>query len=110
MGGPDMAPHTPHFEAAARRVPPLAEARVMRAYAGVRDLTPDYHGILSEAPGLAGFYVACGFSGHGFMHAPAIGLLMAELILDGRARSMDVAPMALGRFACGGGAVEANIF
>ena len=122
MGGTDRDQHPGHdavvdwnalgpvFEAAARRVPPLAEARVVRVYAGVRDLTPDYHGILGPAPGLPGFYVACGFSGHGFMHAPAIGLLMAELILDGRARSMDIAPMALDRFARGGGTVEANMF
>lgn len=122
MGGTDKDQHPGHdavvdwealgavFEAAARRVPPLADARVMRAYAGVRDLTPDYHGILGEAPGLPGFYVACGFSGHGFMHAPAIGLLMAELVLDGRARSMDIAALALDRFARGGGAVEATMF
>jgi sarcosine oxidase subunit beta len=98
------------FQAAARRVPPLAEARVVRAYAGVRDLTPDYHGILGEAPGAPGFYVACGFSGHGFMHAPAIGLLMAELILDGRARSMDIAALSLARFAAGPVAREATMF
>jgi len=98
------------FSAAARRVPPLAEAKVMRAYAGVRDLTPDYHGILCEAPGAPGFYIACGFSGHGFMHSPAIGLLMAELILDGRARSMDIAPLALARFTRGSAEAEANMF
>lgn len=122
MGGTDKSTHPGHdttvdwsafaavFEAAGRRVPPLAEARVMRAYAGVRDLTPDYHGILGQAPELAGFYVACGFSGHGFMHAPAIGRLMAELVLDGRASSMDVAPLALARFRRGGLVAEANIF
>ena len=98
------------LSAAARRVPPLAEAKVMRAYAGVRDLTPDYHGILCEAPGAPGFYIACGFSGHGFMHSPAIGLLMAELILDGRARSMDIAPLSLARLTSGGGLPEANMF
>jgi len=58
------------FRAAALRVPPPAEARVMRAYAGVRDLTPDYHGILGPAAQAPGLHVACGFSGHGFMHAP----------------------------------------
>ncbi len=98
------------FEAAARRVPPLAEAKVMRAYAGVRDLTPDYHGILGpvrEAPGL---HVACGFSGHGFMHAPAIGLLMAEVVLDGRAASMDIGALSLDRFGAGSPRAEANMF
>lgn len=98
------------FQAAARRVPPLAEARVMRAYAGIRDLTPDYHGILGPAAELEGFHVACGFSGHGFMHAPAIGILMAELLLDGSARNMDLGALSLGRFAAGGLRAEANVF
>jgi sarcosine oxidase subunit beta len=121
MGGTDKDQHPGHdttvdwaafslvFEAAARRVPPLAEARVMRAYAGVRDLTPDYHGILCESD-VRGFYLACGFSGHGFMHSPAIGTLMAELVLDGRATSMDIAPLALSRFARGVASAEATMF
>jgi sarcosine oxidase subunit beta len=100
----------PVFRAAARRVPPLAGAKVMRAYAGVRDLTPDYHGILDEASAARGFYIACGFSGHGFMHSPAVGLLMAELIVDGRARSMDITALSLARFAAGRTVAEANMF
>ena len=106
------------FEAARRRVPPLAEAKVMRAYAGVRDLTPDYHGILGPVAAAPGLYVACGFSGHGFMHAPAIGRLMAEIILDGHASSMDIGALSLDRFksatgfALGRGrlSAEANMF
>jgi sarcosine oxidase subunit beta len=98
------------FRAAAVRVPPLAEARVMRAYAGVRDLTPDYHGILGPAVQAPGLHVACGFSGHGFMHAPAIGILMTEILLDGRAGSMDIAPLSLDRFAAGRLRAEANMF
>ncbi|HZP36739.1 MAG TPA: FAD-dependent oxidoreductase [Methylomirabilota bacterium] len=98
------------FRAAAVRVPPLAEAKVMRAYAGVRDLTPDYHGILGPAAAAPGLYVACGFSGHGFMHAPAIGILMSEILLDGRATSMDVAALSLDRFAAGRLRAEANMF
>jgi sarcosine oxidase, subunit beta len=98
------------FRAAAVRVPPLAEAQVMRAYAGVRDLTPDYHGILGPATAAPGLHVACGFSGHGFMHAPAIGILMTEVLLDGRARSMDVAALSLDRFAAGRLRAEANMF
>lgn len=122
MGGTDTD-HTPGydttvdwnafgavFEAARRRVPPLADAKVMRAYAGIRDLTPDSHGILGPAPSVPGLYVACGFSGHGFMHAPAIGRLMAEIVLDGRASSMDVSALALDRFATGRSHLEANMF
>lgn len=98
------------FRAAAVRVPPLADAQVMRAYAGVRDLTPDYHGILGPAGAAPGLYVACGFSGHGFMHAPAIGILMSEILLDGRASSMDIAALSLDRFAAGRLRAEANMF
>jgi sarcosine oxidase subunit beta len=98
------------FRAAALRVPPLAEAQVMRAYAGVRDLTPDYHGILGPAPQAPGFHVACGFSGHGFMHSPAIGILMTEILLDGRATSMDIGALSLDRFAAGRLRAEANMF
>ncbi|MBI3634914.1 MAG: FAD-binding oxidoreductase, partial [Candidatus Rokubacteria bacterium] len=121
MGGTDKDQHPGHdmtvdwdafalvFEAARRRVPLLGDARVMRAYAGVRDLTPDYHGILGETP-VGGFHLACGFSGHGFMHSPAIGILMSELIVDGRARSMDVEPLSLARFARGAARAEATMF
>ena len=98
------------FEAARRRVPALAEAKVMRAYAGVRDLTPDYHGILGPVAAAPGLYVACGFSGHGFMHAPAIGRLMAEIVLDGHASSMDIGALSLDRFGSGRLAAEANMF
>jgi len=122
MGGTDKDVHPgldtavdweafePVFTAAGKRVPPLALAKVLRAYAGLRDLTPDYHGILGEAPGVPGFYVACGFSGHGFMHAPAVGLLLAELILDGRAGSMEIGPLAPDRFERGTPVPEANMF
>jgi len=106
----DWEAFEPVFQAAGKRAPLLAGAKVLRAYAGVRDLTPDYHGILCQAPAAPGFYVACGFSGHGFMHAPAIGLLMAELILDGRAESMEIGPLSLDRFKSGAFVTEANMF
>lgn len=106
----DWEAFEPVLSAAAQRVPSLAEAKVMRAYAGLRDLTPDYHGILGQIPEVSGFYVACGFSGHGFMHAPAIGRLMAELIVDGRARSLDLAPLSPERFRAGRSETEAQIF
>lgn len=85
--------------AALRRVPRTHEARLVRAYAGIRTLTPDLHAILGPVPGVQGFYCANGFSGHGFMHAPAVGRLLAEEILDGRATSLDMTPLALTRFA-----------
>jgi len=69
-------------------------------------------GATSKATGaqVPGFHVACGFSGHGFMHAPAMGILMTELALDGRAASMDTDALSLDRFAAGGLRAEANMF
>lgn len=86
--------------AALARVPALAESlHVLRAYAGVRTLTPDHHAILGRVPELSGFLIATACNGHGFMHAPAVGLLLAEEILDGQAHSLDLAPLRLDRFA-----------
>ncbi len=96
-------------QAALRRVPRTRDARVARAYAGIRSLTPDFHAILGRVPAVEGFYLANGFSGHGFMHAPAVGQLLAEEILDGRATTIDITPLALTRFA-GKGRAEATAF
>ncbi len=87
------------LSAGARRIPRLAEARVRRSYSGVRALTPDYHPILGRVPAVDGLVLACGDNGKGFMHAPAIGLLLSELIVDGRAVSLDLHPFRLDRFA-----------
>lgn len=97
--------------AAVTRVPALAErAQVARAYAGIRTLTPDHHAIVGPVPDLAGFIVASACNGHGFMHAPAVGTLVAEEILDGRARSLDLAPTSLARFARGATTDESVTF
>jgi len=82
----------------------------MPAYAGVRDLTPDYDGILGPAEEVPGFRVACAFSGHGFMHSPAIGILMTEIVLDGHATSMDIGALSLARCRVGRAHAEANMF
>ena len=55
----------------AHRYPPAADAPVLRAWAGLYDMTPDAHPLIGWAAD--GVYVACGFSGHGFMQAPAVG-------------------------------------
>lgn len=87
--------------AAAHRVPPLAEAEVVGGWAGLYDISPDNHAILGPLPGLDGFYVATGFSGHGVMHSPATGKVMAEVILTGQARTLDIAPLSIERFGRG---------
>lgn len=97
--------------AALRRAPSMAErARVSGAYCGIRTLTPDHHGILGRVPELKGFLVATACNGHGFMHAPAVGLLLAEEILDGKARSLDLAPLSVSRFGAGRQEDEAATF
>jgi sarcosine oxidase subunit beta len=87
-----------HLEAAAQRLPLLEQAGVASRWAGLYEVTPDAHPILGHTP-LGGFYVLTGFSGHGFMHGPICGLLMAELITAGQARTLDISTLALSRFA-----------
>ncbi len=83
------------------RVPCLAEAEVnpKRIWAGLYEMSPDHHSILGAAPGVPGFWLANGFSGHGVMHSPATGRILSELILDGRSELVDTAALGLARFA-----------
>ena len=83
-----------------RRLPALADGTFRAAHSGQDGLTPDQRSILGQA-GPDGFYLDCGHSGTGFKTAPAIGLGMAELILDGAATSVDIAPFDPARFAEG---------
>lgn len=82
----------------AHRLPAAAGASVERAWAGLYDMTPDAHPIVDRVA--EGLYVACGFSGHGFMQAPAVGRAVAEEILEGGS-SLDLSPYRLERFAAG---------
>jgi sarcosine oxidase subunit beta len=89
------------------RVPILEKATIKTGWGGLYEVTPDHHPILGEVrPGL---YAACGFSGHGVMHAPATGELMAELLVDGRARSLDISSLRLSRFQEGQLVHETNV-
>ena len=97
-------------ERAIHRAPALAEAKLMRSYAGLYEMTPDQTGIVSAVPGVAGLYVIAGFSGHGFMHGPIAGQLMAETLVHGRAVTMDASPLDLARFARGEAHVEPLTF
>ena len=85
---------------AVARVPALAQAEIGRGWAGSYDISPDNNAILGAVPELAGFYLATGHSGHGFMHGPVTGKLMAELILTGRT-AIDISALALERFRTG---------
>ncbi|HVR70611.1 MAG TPA: FAD-binding oxidoreductase [Vicinamibacteria bacterium] len=87
--------------AIARRVPALEDASLARGITGVYDMSPDARPILGEVPGVAGLHVVAGFSGMGFKISPAVGLVMSELLLDGRATTVDLTPFRPGRFAEG---------
>lgn len=65
---------------------------------GYYEVTPDYSPVLGRDPAATGWVNACGFSGHGVMHAPAAGLVIAEEVLDGEAHSVDLSPFRLERF------------
>ena len=82
------------------RVPIMEKAQINRGWAGSYEISPDNHAILGEAPGIKGFYQANGFSGHGFQHSPAVGQVMAELILD-ETPSIEISSLALDRFVKG---------
>jgi sarcosine oxidase subunit beta len=90
------------------RLPRLEEAEYRTGWAGLYEVTPDHNAILGPAPGVPGFLLANGFSGHGFMHAPAVGLLIADWVVDGRP-SLDVAELSLERFAKRPLPAEANV-
>lgn len=86
-----------HMEAAIKRLPMLQQAGLASHLAGLYEVTPDAHPIYGPTP-LDGFHVVAGFSGHGFMHGPVSGKLMAEIILDGEYKTMDVSMLDFARF------------
>ena len=98
-----------HLEEAVARLPLLARAGIRTRWAGLYEVTPDAHPIIGGVPGLDGFYVVAGFSGHGFMHGPAAGLLLSEIILDGRAHTLDITQLSYERFAKGQLIQEYNV-
>jgi sarcosine oxidase subunit beta len=85
---------------AADRVPIFENLAVnpKRAWAGLYEMTPDHHPILGPVPEVPGFYLANGFSGHGVMHAPATGKILADLILTGSTDLIDATLLDLARF------------
>jgi glycine/D-amino acid oxidase-like deaminating enzyme len=88
------------MERAAHRFPVMEGGHVAKGYAGCFDVTPDWHPILDESP-VKGFYLAVGFSGHGFKLSPAVGDMVARLVVDGKTPDDDVHAFRLSRFAEG---------
>jgi len=83
-----------------RRIPKIEESGLQSIHVGRDGLTPDQRAIYSAA-GPNGFYLACGLSGTGFKTSPAAGASLAELILDGTPKTVDITPFRFGRFAEG---------
>lgn len=88
---------------AADRVPCFANLAVnpRRCWAGLYAMSPDHHAILGPSPDLRGFFFANGFSGHGVMHSPATGRILADLILNGTTNVIDAGSLNIQRFAEG---------
>ncbi|MGH7902930.1 MAG: NAD(P)/FAD-dependent oxidoreductase [Candidatus Dormibacteraceae bacterium] len=95
-------------EAATHRAPVLERAGIKTGWAGLYEITPDHQGILGPVDEVAGLWCGCGFSGHGFMQAPAAGRLLAQLLVEGRS-DIDLAPLGWRRFTAGRLTAETNI-
>ena len=95
-------------EPAMHRVPALESAQVSNGWAGLYETTPDHNAVLGPPAAVEGLMLANGFSGHGLMHAPAVGQLIAEWIVDGRP-SFDLHPLRLERFSEHQSLVESNV-
>jgi sarcosine oxidase subunit beta len=82
-----------------RRYPAMHRSYGRGGFGALYGVTPDWHPILDRLPGLEGAFCAVGFSGHGFKLSPVVGQLMAELVVDGKASTLDITPLRLARFA-----------
>ena len=104
---PDTETEHPHpgfveraVEHICRRIPVMEEGSLHSAHRGYDGLSGDQRAIIGPA-GPEGFWLNCGHSGTGFKIAPATGLSLAEWLLDGAPRTVDIRPFALERFAAG---------
>ena len=89
-------------------IPQLEEAEIANEWAGLYEVTPDHRAIIGYEPAVEGMFHLTGFSGHGFMHAPAAGLVTAE-ILSGKKPSVDISEYAPNRFSEGKIVEETNV-
>jgi glycine/D-amino acid oxidase-like deaminating enzyme len=98
------------WPALAARIPAFEALRVTRAWAGYYEFNRfDQNGLVGHLPGQDRVFVACGFSGHGMQHAPAIGRGVAELIATGGYKALDLAPLSPARIEANTPLVERNV-
>jgi len=93
---PDWLEHV--TEVAERRAPAFLEMGIAHGWKGYYEVSPDHNGLVGEVPEVDRFLYATGFSGHGFMQAPAIGEIVRDLVLR-REPFVDVSPLSAERFA-----------
>ncbi|MFC6939047.1 NAD(P)/FAD-dependent oxidoreductase [Salinirubellus sp. GCM10025818] len=96
-GAPDESTLLELTDLVAGSIPELAEAGVRGRYCGVYSVTPDHDFVVDEA-GPSGCFLACGFSGHGFKHGPAVGRILRDLVVDGGTDLVDASFFSLSRF------------
>lgn len=97
------------WERGAQRFPPLADARLKTLNAGLYAVSPDHNAILGPTREHPQFVVACGFSGHGMQHAPAVGRALSEVIADGASRTLDISAFSIERFRGGAPPPETRV-
>ncbi len=94
----------------AARIPAFEALRVRSAWSGYYEMNAfDHNAVVGAVPGWANAYIACGFSGHGMQHAPAVGRALAERIATGRYASIDLAPLSAERLLRGEPLIEDNV-
>lgn len=81
-----------------KRIPVMSSGLARKGWAGLYDVTPDWQPVIDRIPEVEGFYCACGFSGHGFKIGPAVGRIVAELVVDGHCSSYDIGLFRYSRF------------
>lgn len=96
------------LELALERMPDLEAAEVANEWAGLYETTPDHRAIIGWEPAVEGLFHVTGFSGHGLMHAPAAGIVTAEIIA-GRDPSIDISDLRPDRFSSGVLVEETNV-
>jgi sarcosine oxidase subunit beta len=93
---------------AERRLPRLLDLGIAGGWKGYYEITPDHNALIGEAEGISRFLYATGFSGHGFLQAPAVGEVVRDLVL-GTAPFVDPAPLSAARFALAAPRPEQNV-
>lgn len=94
----DLDTLTDFAERAANRFPAMTRSHLTHSYAALYDITPDWHAIMDEVPGVEGLYICAGSSGHGFKLAPVVGEMMTQLILEGKNEADDINLFSYDRF------------